>query len=162
MLKRKWSDAVNSLHLTPYWCHANSGALQPFVKNTTFSKKNLQPLSCNVTWFHAPIWFFSRFLCHTPQRNWIFFFILFVALSHCNKDLFCVSHWVTATNRIFVSCIQNLYMLPKRCPKGPKIQNFLLLFITFCHFLCFWSTFWAFFQNIFCIFGMFLHLRKHI
>ena len=50
-------------------------------------------------WMVVCFGLFFQFLCHMPQRNWILFSILFVALSHCDKDLFCWSHWVTATNR---------------------------------------------------------------
>ena len=57
-----------------------------------------------------------------------------VALSHCDKDLFCLSHWVTATNQFFVCCTKSLwqrklvYVFKKRCPKGPNMLHFLVLF----------------------------------
>ena len=57
------------------------------------------------------------------QRNWIFFSLLFFAPSRCDKDLFCLSHWVTATNRIFV-CRTKAQKCKKKCKKQQKVQHF--------------------------------------
>ena len=81
-------------------------------------------------------WLFFQFLCHMPQRNFIYFWILLVALSHCDKDLFCLSQWVTATNRFFVCCNESqrhtkFVYVAKRCWKRTKTLKLLVLFWTF-------------------------------
>ena len=111
--------------------------------------------------------FFLQFLWHMPKRNWIFFSILFVALSHCDKDLFCLLHWVTATNRFFVCCTESLwqtkfvYVVKKR-PKRAKKNWTFWYFCTFLHFLCLLDTFFvnfciSFLHFFVCaVFGLFL------
>ena len=42
------------------------------------------------------------------QRNWIIFSLLFVTLSHCDKQNFCLWLGATATNRIFIGCSESL------------------------------------------------------
>ena len=58
--------------------------------------------------------------------------MLFVVLNCCDKDLFCLSRWVTATNVFFVCCTESLrqtkliYVTQKKekmCQKFWIIQN---------------------------------------
>ena len=81
---------------------------------------------------------FFQFLCHVPQRNWMIFSILFVAPSHGDKDLFCLSHWVTATKRFF--CLLHLVTVTNKiCKYSQKdakkvfaffLQHIPVLFVT--------------------------------
>ena len=108
--------------------------------------------------------FVSQFLCHMPQRNWILFSILIVAMSHCNRDLFCLSHWVTATNRLFVCCFKSEWQTKfvNVSEKMPKRAKNAALFGTFCnvkHLLCLFGIFSAFldlFSKFLAYFGIFL------
>ena len=43
-------------------------------------------------WKDVYPWFFFQFLCHRPQKNESFFLVLFVALSHCDKQKLSKSH----------------------------------------------------------------------
>ena len=92
-----------------------------------------------------------------PHRNLICFSILFVALSHCDKDLFCLSHWVTATNRFVVCCTESLRQtklvyVSKKMPKSAKKK------LNFCYLLHFKALFVPFrqFCAVFCILFAFL------
>ena len=61
-----------------------------------------------------------------PQTNCTFFAILFVALSCCDKDLFCLSHWVPVSNKLFICCLENAKMFLKiirNTKKGIKITK---------------------------------------
>ena len=80
---------------------------------------------------------------------------LFVALSRCNTQNFCLSHWVTATNEISI-CYQKVPKKNKKCPqkckkrhkvpksakKRPKVPNSWLL-------LALLATFWQCIQILF-------------
>ena len=67
--------------------------------------------------------------------NWIIFSLLFVALSHCDKQNFGLRHWATATNRIFVCHTESLRQTKlvyvskkikkttKKCPKKCKVRH---------------------------------------
>ena len=95
-------------------------------------------------WKDVSFWLFFQFLCHMPQRNWIFF-------------QYCLSQWVTATKNCFVCRTeplrqtdllfvalshcdkQSLFMFRKKTQKGPKM---LIFFGTFCHLLALFVTFW--------------------
>ena len=79
-------------------------------------------------WKGVCFWLFFQFVCYTQQINWIFFSVLFVALSHCDKQNFLLSHWATATNRIFVCRTESLRQTKfvyatKKLPKKTKICN---------------------------------------
>ena len=58
------------------------------------------------------------------QRKWILFYILFVALSHCDKGFLCLSHWVTVTKDFFVCRTESLqqriflFVALSHCDKG--------------------------------------------
>ena len=81
--------------------------------------------------------FFIQFLCDIPQRNWIFSnivccteslwqrFFLFVALSHCDKWIFCSSHWVTASNKTGICCKKKPKCVEKeeKYKKGIKVPK---------------------------------------
>ena len=90
---------------------------------------------------------FLNIVCRTESLQQRF--VLCIALSRCDKQNFCFLH----TKFVHVA---------KKMPKRAKnTELFATFFITFCHFLCFWSTFWAFLKNIFCIFGMFFSFKKN-
>ena len=82
--------------------------------------------------------------------------VLFFALSHGNKKIFCLLHWVTVTKKL-------VYVAGgKKTKKGTKMLHFwyflpfLALFVTFLHFVCpfpyFFKriyTLWHFLCNIY-------------
>ena len=71
--------------------------------------------------------------------------VFFVALSHCEKQIFCLLHWVTVTNKV---CICS----GKKLKKGPKMLHFLVLFAifeTFCYFLAFCMPIFVLFSKKF-------------
>ena len=89
---------------------------------------------------HKEIGFFFSIVCRSESlRQRI---VLFNALSHCDKQIFCLLHWVTVTNKV---CICSGFFLKK----GPKMQLFLILFAifgTFCYFLAFCRPIFVFFS----------------
>ena len=92
-------------------------------------------------------------LSHATKKMDIFS-ILFVALSHCNKDLFCLSHWFTATNRFFICCTESLIQtkfvyVAKKVPKMDENTALIVMFALYLRFVCLFGTFCAFF--VFCI-----------
>ena len=88
--------------------------------------------------------FFSSITLSHATKKFVIFPILFVALSHCNKDLFCLSHWFTATNRFFICCTESLIQtkfvyFAKKVPKQKQMLHFfpfLVSFVSFWHKLC--------------------------
>ena len=78
--------------------------------------------------------------------------MLFVALSHCDKYLFCLSHWVTATSIVFVCCTGSLWQtkflyVAKTMPKRARNNKLFGTFCIFWRFLCLLGTFCAFLLN---------------
>ena len=68
-----------------------------------------------------------QFLCQMPQRNWIFF-ILFVALSYCDKIcIVCCTGSLRQTDFLFVALSHcdklNFYLFQKKCQNIPKMQE---------------------------------------
>ena len=68
--------------------------------------------------------FFFNSIVTCNKEIGCFFSILFVAMSHYEKDLFCLSHWITATDTFFcctesLQPTQLLYVLKK----GQKMQK---------------------------------------
>ena len=55
--------------------------------------------------------FFSNSFVTCHKEIDFFSSILFVALSRCDKDFFCLSHWVTATNGFFVCRTESLQQM---------------------------------------------------
>ena len=110
-------------------------------------------------WKDVGFWLNFQFLCHMAQKNWIFFSILFVALSHCDKQKICLSHWITAINKKKL-CValshcnkQNLYMLPKSCKQSQQCSIILHFLGYSWHFL---RTFLGTVLCVFLVFGNFL------
>ena len=94
--------------------------------------------------------FFFQFLCHMPQRNWIFIYYCLWQWVTATKKI-CLSHWATATNRFFVGCTESLWetkfiYVPQKRPKNAT------LFGTFCHvwhFLLLFGILYALFRIFF-------------
>ena len=108
-------------------------------------------------WKDVSFWLFYQFLCHMPQRNWIFF-------------QYCLSQWVTATKNCFVCRTEPLrqtdflFVALGHCDKqslcmfrGENLKRaqkcyifwYLLPFVgTFCNFLAFFMPFFGFFLKI--------------
>ena len=92
--------------------------------------------------------FFFQFLCHMQLINNFFLSILFVALSHCDKQKFCLlhwitniqkncsSHWVTGTNKICICC-QKVAKSVNNTQLFGKFEVFLALFRTFMPYFAF-------------------------
>ena len=81
--------------------------------------------------------------CHKDIR---FFSVLFVAVSHCDKELFCLLHWATAANRFFVCCTESLWQT-KFIYDPWKNTKWAQKFYIFWYFFPFWelfATFWHF------------------
>ena len=77
------------------------------------------------------------------------FSVLFVALSHCDKELFCLSHWATAKNRFLLHWVTVtnkvcIWSGKKTTKKGQKMLLFSI-FGTFCYCLAFFIPFFVFF-----------------
>ena len=93
--------------------------------------------------------FFPIPLSHATNKLDIFL-ILFVVVSHCDKELFLLLHWATATNRFFVCCSESLWQTKfckgskKEAKMGPKMLHLLVRFAIFWHFVC------LFFSSYFC------------
>ena len=68
--------------------------------------------------------------------------VLFVALSHCDKQIICLLHWVTVTNKVCICSGKK----PKNGRKMLNFWSFLEIFGTFCYFL-------GILFAIFCIFS---------
>ena len=88
--------------------------------------------------------FFLISLSHGTKKLDIFFQYCFFALSHCDKQVFCLLHWVTVTKKICI-CFKT---------DAKKVQTCCIFFYIFCsfwHFLClFWQfscRFWYFLPN---------------
>ena len=101
--KKVWTDAGQLRQFSPDV--TNTGLNWPSTPKQFDSAGDIQ------FWRDVCFWlFFSISLLHATKKLDYFFTIvccteslqqtefLFVALSHCNKHNFCLSHWVTATN----------------------------------------------------------------
>ena len=97
-------------------------------------------------WKDVCFWLFFQFLCHMTQRNKIFFSVLFVALSHCDKQKFSLSHWITATNKKIVCRTESL-----RQTKFLYVAKILLKVLIMLNFLVLLGSFWHF-SGLLCLF----------
>ena len=108
-------------------------------------------------WKDVCFWLFlSQFVCPMPLINRNFLSILFVALSHCDKQKFSLLHWITATiKKMFVALShcdkQSLYMLPKFAKSVNNTQVFGTVDLFFAIFGTFMPYF-VFFEDICCCF----------
>ena len=91
-------------------------------------------------WKDVSFWlFFPIPLSHATKKLDIFS-VLFVAVSHCDKEIFCLVHWATATNRFFVGCTESLWQtkfvyVPGKNPKRAQNAKFVGTFFICWHFL---------------------------
>ena len=113
------------------WNHSKNKEVRKFSSLKKFQRGTSKQFDSGGKiqyWKDVYFYFFSQFLCHMPQRNWIFLSILVVALSDCGKDFFYLSHWVTATNGFLVCRTQSLLQtkliyVSKKFKIMPRIQK---------------------------------------
>ena len=117
-----------------------------------------------LAFFPIPLWhatkkldIFFNIVCRT-ESLWQTE-VLFVALSHCDKQNFCLSHWVPATNKICICC-QKVAKSVNNAQLFGSFGHFWGLFVPFMHFrgpyfstllifFYFWATFWPYTQILF-------------
>ena len=85
---------------------------------------------------------FFQFLCHMPLINRQILSILFVSLSHSDKQKFRLLHWIIATKereKLFVAlshCDSTKFVyVGKKLPKSVNNAHFFVTWTSFCYFL---------------------------